>query len=57
VKHLLHYLKGTASSAYIFVLLGGPIMWMSESQNTVALLLTEAELTALSEAVKQALYI
>jgi hypothetical protein len=32
-------------------------MWMSKLQNTIVLSSTKAELTALSEAVKQALYV
>jgi hypothetical protein len=44
-------------SSYMFILAGGPIMWAACSQSTVALSSTEAELTSLSEATKQALYV
>ncbi len=46
-----------STSGYVFTLAGGPIMWSSKAQSTVALSSTEAELNALSETVKQALYI
>jgi hypothetical protein len=40
----------------MFFLAGGPISWASKTQHCVALSTTEAELNALSEAAKQALY-
>jgi hypothetical protein len=43
-------------SAYIFYFAGGPISWSSKSQSIVALSSCEAEYIALSETVKQALY-
>jgi hypothetical protein len=44
-------------SGYIFLIASGPIMWSLCKQTTVALSSTEAELTSLSEATKQVLYI
>jgi hypothetical protein len=41
----------------MFIIAGSPIMWAAHSQSTVALSSTEAELTSLSEATKQALYV
>jgi hypothetical protein len=46
-----------SDSSYVFIIMGGPIMWAAHSQSTIALLSTEAELTSLSEATKQALYL
>jgi hypothetical protein len=43
-------------SGYFFILTGGLIMWTSWKQTTVTLSSTEAKLTSLSEAAKQALY-
>ncbi len=43
-------------SGYMFTLAGGPIMWAFKTQTTVALSSSEAELNAMSEAMKQALY-
>ncbi len=42
---------------YVFTLAGGPIMWASKTQTTVALSSSEAELNAMSKAMKQVLYI
>ena len=44
-------------SGYVFMLGGGPIMWTSHKQSTTSLSSCEAELTAISDATKQALYI
>ncbi|ELR16065.1 copialike protein, partial [Acanthamoeba castellanii str. Neff] len=44
-------------SGYFFVLAGGPIMWTSKAQMTVALSSTEAKYHSISEATKQAIYI
>ncbi len=44
-------------SGYMFTLAGGPIMWASKTQTTVALSSSEAKLNAMSKAMKQALYI
>ncbi len=44
-------------SGYVFTLAGGPIMWASKTQTTVALSSSEAELNTMSEAMKQVLYI
>jgi hypothetical protein len=41
----------------VFVYCGGPIAWSSKTQKCVALSTTEAELNALSEAAKHALYL
>lgn len=44
-------------SAYIFYFTGGPISWSSKSQSIITLSSCEAEYIALSETVKQALYL
>ncbi len=44
-------------TGYIFYMCGGPFAWSSKAQSAVALSSCEAELTAISETVKQALYI
>ncbi len=41
----------------MFTLAGRLIMWVSKTQTTVALSSLEAKLNAMSEAIKQALYI
>lgn len=46
-----------SNSGYIFKLNGGTIIWNSKKQNTVALSSAEAEIIALSEATKEALWI
>ncbi|XRB11318.1 RNA-dependent DNA polymerase [Pseudoscourfieldia marina] len=43
--------------AYIFFLNGGPISWASYLQTTVALSTVESEVMALTEAIKEAIYI
>jgi transposase InsO family protein len=44
-------------TGYLFKFADGPITWSSKAQSIVALSSTEAELNALSETAKQALYI
>ena len=44
-------------SAYIFMLNGGAVSWMSKKQPTVALSSTEAEYIALTQAVKESIWI
>jgi hypothetical protein len=46
-----------STSGYIFTLAGGPISWASSIQKVVALSTCEAEYIALSEAVKEGLWI
>ncbi len=44
-------------SGVIYTLCGGPISWSSHTKKCIALSSTEAELNALSDSVKQALYL
>ena len=46
-----------STSAYVFTLAGGAISWMSKKQPTVALSSTEAEYIALTQAVKESMWI
>ncbi len=43
-------------SSYMFTLAGGPIMWASKTQTTVALSSSEAKLNTMSKAMKQVLH-
>jgi hypothetical protein len=44
-------------SAYLYTLYGGTITWMAKKQSTVALSTTEAEYIALTQAVKESIWI
>ncbi|XRB13034.1 retrovirus-related Pol polyprotein [Pseudoscourfieldia marina] len=46
-----------STSGYIFFLNGGPISWASYLRTTVALSTVESEVMALTEAIKEAIYI
>jgi len=46
-----------STTGYIFLMCGGPVSWISKKQLSVTLSSCEAEYTALSEAVKQAMYL
>ncbi|XRB13276.1 retrovirus-related Pol polyprotein [Pseudoscourfieldia marina] len=65
-KHLIGYCDASwgdnhenrrSTSGYIFFLNGGPISWASYLQTTVALSTVESEVMALTEAIKEAIYI
>ncbi len=45
-----------SSQGYIFTLFGGPVAWRANKQDTVTTSSTEAELLALSQAAKEAIY-
>jgi len=45
-----------STSAYVFIIAGGAVSWMSKLQPTVALSTTEAEYMALTEASKHAIW-
>ena len=46
-----------STSGYVFIASGGAITWGSRKQTTVALLSTEAEYVALSEATREATWL
>jgi hypothetical protein len=46
-----------SKTAYVICVAGGPVVWQTKSQKTVALSSTEAEYIAMSEAVKEMLWI
>jgi hypothetical protein len=46
-----------STGAYIFILNGGPISWISKRQQTVALSTTEAEYMAMCQAIREAIWI
>jgi hypothetical protein len=49
--------KGRSTSAYIFMMSGGPVSWSSRKQPITATSTTEAEYIAAAEAAKQAIWI
>ena len=49
--------KRRSTSGYVFTLAGAPVCWRCTLQSTVALSTTEAEYMALTEAVKEALWL
>src|SRR5436190_2733536 len=46
-----------SSQGYIMLLFDGPIVWRANKQDTVTTLSTEAELLALSQIIKKAIFI
>ena len=49
--------KRRSTSGYVFTLAGAPVCWRCTLQSTVALSTTEAEYMAVTEAVKEALWL
>ncbi|ESX02669.1 Polyprotein (gag/pol) of Ty/Copia retrotransposon [Ogataea parapolymorpha DL-1] len=47
----------TSTTGYIFMLANGPISWKSKKQNSIATSTTEAEYMAMSDAVKELLWL
>ena len=49
--------KRWSTTGYVFTFAGGPISWKSTLQSTVALSTTEAEYMAITEAIKEAIWL
>ncbi|KAH9688510.1 hypothetical protein KPL70_015142 [Citrus sinensis] len=49
--------KRRSTTGYVFTFAGGPISWKSTLQSTVALSTTEAEYMAITEAIKEAIWL
>ncbi|RVW63183.1 Retrovirus-related Pol polyprotein from transposon TNT 1-94 [Vitis vinifera] len=57
VKWLLQYLAGTRSLGLVYGVFGGVVSWNANLQPVVALSTTEAEYMAMTEAVKEAIWL
>ncbi len=49
--------KRRSTTGYVFIMAGGPVSWRSTLQSTIALSSTEAEYMAVTEAVKEAIWL
>ncbi|KAG7962752.1 hypothetical protein I3843_09G081300 [Carya illinoinensis] len=49
--------KRRSTTGYVFTMAGGPVSWRSTLQSTIALSSTEAEYMAVTEAVKEAIWL
>ncbi|KAM2761386.1 hypothetical protein COP1_025857 [Malus domestica] len=49
--------KRRSTTGFVFTIAGGPVSWRSILQSTVALLTTEAEYMAVTEAIKEAIWL
>ncbi|RVW58895.1 Retrovirus-related Pol polyprotein from transposon TNT 1-94 [Vitis vinifera] len=57
VKWLFQYLAGTRSLGLVYGVFGGAVSWKANLQSVVALSTTEAEYMAMTEAVKEAIWL